>query len=259
MNGPSIAVVNEFARAFAQKGKGKGMTKEEILAWFRRYSNNVVDPEFYGMTLTKEKMFHHCLERLHIEDQYRALIDLCCSPPTTENSLPDETQRKELLERLHAYAAPNGLTIRVVTINPWEVRREWLKVIGRLEKSPEAAITSARTLLEKACKEVLRQTGSDHSDLRDGDLTRLVKKARKALGLKNGVDAIVGGISAVTNGMAELSNRVGDRHAVSNPGIVSLTEARLACDICLSLSVFLLDELRCKVDSTTSVVSEKPT
>ncbi|HFC03867.1 MAG TPA: hypothetical protein ENJ74_03235 [Nitratifractor salsuginis] len=165
MNGPSLAVVNEFSRAFAQKGKGKGMTRQEILDWFRRYSNNVVDPEFYDMNLTKEKVFHHCLERLHVEDQYRALIDLCCNPPTTENRLPDETQRKKLLEQLHAHGAPNGLTVRAVALDPWEVRREWIKVIGRIEKSPEAAITSARTLLEKSCKEILRQTESDHSEL----------------------------------------------------------------------------------------------
>ena len=71
--------------------------------------------------------------------------------------------------------------------------------------------------------------------------------------------SIVKGISAVSSGIAELSNTYGDRHGVANPCLVSLAEARLVCDMCLSLSVFLLDELRCKADSTSGVVSKEST
>jgi len=244
MNGPSLAITNEFAKTFARKGKGKGMTKVEILSYFRRYSNNVVDPEFYGLSLTKEKMFHHCLERLHVEDQYRALIDLCCTPPDSENVLPTENQRNELLERLHACGEPNGLTLYAIELDPWEVHREWLKVIGRTEKSPNAAITSARSLLERACKEVLRITEADHADLREGNVAKLVRHAKRALELKEGPDDILKGIGSIVNGLGEVSNRAGDRHGVGQTSSISLAEARLISNMCLSLSVFLLDELR---------------
>ena len=88
MNAPPVGTIAGFAKAFAQTGKGNGLTKEELLTFFRTYSANIPDPEFYGQTLTKQKLFHYCLERLHIEDQYRALIDLCCVPPETKNPLP---------------------------------------------------------------------------------------------------------------------------------------------------------------------------
>ena len=58
MNGPSTAVVQQFAEAFAQAGRWRGLSKDEILAFFRRYSNNVVDPQRYSVSdLNKQTIF----------------------------------------------------------------------------------------------------------------------------------------------------------------------------------------------------------
>lgn len=243
MIGPGKGVINEFAKAFAQKGKGKGLTKEELLSWFARYSNNVVDPEFYGVKMPKEKLFHHCLEKLYVEDQYLALIDLCREPPESKNALPSEEVRTDLLQRLLSTGEPTPLTPRLLELGPWEVKRQWLKVVSRIESSPAAAITSARTLLEQACRHACDALNADVASAK-GDLSKLIKAAKKALGLDNGSELVLAGMSSMVNGLAQRSNNAGDRHA--SAGIVSqvtATEARLFANLAASIAIFLLEDL----------------
>ena len=240
MNGPSAAVVEEFASAFAQTGRWKGLSKDEILAFFRRYSNNVVDPDFYGLGLTKHKIFYHCLERLHVEDQYSALIDLCGSPPESVNAIPDEQTRQELSNMLHAHAFSNGVSVRAASLDSWAIKREWLKTASRVEKSPAAAVTSARTTLEQTCLEVLRASGST---VRPNDLGKLFKAARRSLSLEGGTDRVAVGVATIVGAIAEASNAAGDRHAGNTPEI-PIAEARLMCDVSLALSLFLIDHMK---------------
>ena len=241
MNGPSAAVVEEFATAFAQKNKGHGLTKREILDFFRGYSSNVTDPDFYGLALTKHKTFYHCLERLHVEDQYRALIDLCTNPPESDNQIPDETTRRKLADMLHAHSYPNGVSVRGAALDSWPIKREWLKAASRVEKSPAAAVTSARTTLERTCREVLRVTGSE---AQPKDLGALVKAARTALNLQGGASRVAVGVTTIVNAIAEASNAAGDRHAGDGDSGVPIAEARLMCDVSLALSLYLLDQLK---------------
>ena len=249
MNQPSDALVNEFAVAFAQKGKGKGLTKEEILSFFRRYSSNVVDPGFYGMTLTKQKLFHHCLERLHVEDQYRALIDLATQPPESANQVPTEAARQGLVDQLRSHGAANGVTLRAAGISSWELRREWIKAIGRIEKNPDAAITTARTPLERACKDVIFAHDPDSSMLREGDVPRLVAVARKVVGLEGGADAVSSGIGSLAHGIDQRSNAAGDRHAAAEPSIPAVAEARFFCDVALAPSLLLVEQHQVSIPS----------
>ena len=243
MIGPSEGVVNAFAKAFAQKGKGKGLTKDELLAWFRRYSNNVVDPDFYGINLTKEKLFHHCLERLYVEDQYRALIDLCEEPPQSVNTLPGVDERKALLTEIFSAGSPSPATMRLLEIGPWEIQRLWLELIGRIERSPAAAVTSARTMLEQTCKSICTRLEVDTKPTA-GDLAKLVKVTRDALGLQDGAERVLSGMSTMVFGLAQRSNTAGDRHAPAmGSAPTTATEARLFANVAASISIFLLDHL----------------
>ncbi len=247
MNAPSAEALEEFAKEFAQKGTGRGLTRNEILAFFRRYSNNVIDPDSFGLTLTKRQIFHHCLERLHVEDQYRALIDLGSMPPDSDNPLPDEATRTRLVGMLHDHSYPTGVSRRAVALDSWPIKREWLKAVSRVEKDPAAAITSARTMLERTCREVLQTAGEDsHS----ADLGRLVKAARKALNLSGATDRAAQGVATIVQSIAEASNAAGDRHASRDEPGATLAEARLMCDMSMALCLFLVDEWKTQAIST---------
>ena len=249
MNAPSAAVIEEFAREFAQKGKGRGLTRNEILAFFRRYSNNVIDPD---LSLTKQSVFHHCLERLHVEDQYRALIDLGTIPLESENPLPDETTRARLLEMLHDHSYPTGVSRRTVALDSWPIKREWLKAASRVEKNPAAAITSARTTLERTCREVLEAAGEDS---RSADLGKLVKGARKALNLSGATGRAAQGVATIVQSIAEAANAAGDRHASRDNTGATLAEARLMCDMSMALCLFLVDEWKLQAVSERGSLS----
>ena len=238
MYGPSAAIVEQFAEAFAQKWKGHGLTRNEIVTFFREYSNNVVDPD---TPMTKQEIFGYCLRRLPIDDQYRALIDLCCQPPESKNALPDEAEREALKEILHAHSYSNGVSIRAVTLDSWPIKREWIKAASRVERDPAGAVTSARTTLERTCREVLKATELDE---RPNDLGRLVKATRRALNLRGGADGVATGVATIVNAIAEASNAAGDRHAGEGDPGVPIAEARLMCDVSLALSLYLLDQLK---------------
>ena len=235
MHAPTDAVVEEFARAFAQHGRWHGLLKDEILGFFRRYSNSAIaDP-----SMDKQDLFRHCLARLPIEDQYRALIDLCCQPPESKNALPDEAEREALKEILHAHSYSNGVSIRAVTLDSWPIKREWIKAASRVERDPAGAVTSARTTLERTCREILGSAGSGE---RPNDLGRLVKATRRTLNLRGGAEGVATGVVTIVNAIAEASNAAGDRHAGDGDPGVPIAEARLMCDVSLALSLYLIDQ-----------------
>jgi hypothetical protein len=238
-----MAIIQEFAVSFASKGKGNGLTKEEIVSYFRRYSANVVDPDYYGDTITKQQVFSYCLERLHVEDQYRALVDLCTCPPESVNKVPEEAQRGTLLEQLYSYADSTGLALQAAAMTSWALRREWLKALSRLERNPDAAITTARTMLEQACKEVVSHLDGANPALNEGDLPKLLKAARGCLSLGGGDDLVLNGLATIVRGLATRSNSAGDRHASGDPERVMLAEARLFCNLAGSAAVFLAEHL----------------
>lgn len=243
MQAPTDAVVDEFAQAFAQDGRWDGLLKDEILAFFRRYSNSTIADR----AMHKQDFFRHCLARLPVEDQYRALIDLCCQPPVSKNELPDDAKREALKEMLYAHSYSNGVSIRAVSLDSWPIKCEWLRAASRAERDPAGAVTSARTTLERTCREVLEATGARS---RSDDLGALVKAARKALNLNGAADLAAVGVTNIVNAIAEGSNAAGDRHASrDNPG-VTIAEARLMCDMSLALCLFLIDHLKVQPIST---------
>ena len=140
---------------------------------------------------------------------------------------------------LHAHSYPNGVSVRAVTLDSWPIKREWIKAASRVEKDPAAAVTSARTTLERTCREVLNATDSVETR---NDLGRLVRATRRALNLQGGAATVATGIGTIVNGLAEASNAAGDRHVGDGDPSVPIAEARLMCDMSLALSLYLIDQ-----------------
>jgi len=240
LNPPSAQVVCNFAETFCSRN---GMTREEILQHFKRYSNNILDPQEMGLNIsTKANLFRFCLTYLQIEDQYRFLLELCFAPPSSSRPIPSEEQRTSLATVLFSNGAENGLNLRGSTIPSWKIKTDWLKTISRIEKSPASAITSARTTLEDTCKEILIALNQqDLAQQAKGDLARLIKSTRKTLGIKPSPEQITAGIASILNGVSSGSNELGDRHGTGQISIIPLVDTRFICDICFSLSLFFHD------------------
>ena len=122
------------------------------------------------------------------------------------------------------------------------------KANERLSKSDyDGAITTARTLVEEFCKQIIIRTGKEMPTL-DGDLMKLYKAATKALNfdvptkdLNDTIKQILTGLTSITVGLSGLRNKMSDSHAPLYKS--SKRHAKLAINTAFTLCEFLLDSL----------------
>jgi hypothetical protein len=132
-----------------------------------------------------------------------------------------------------------------VVITEQHINSEWQKALGRVERDPEGAITSARTLIETVCKHILDREKQSYED--NGNIARLYKAAASTLNLSPEQHAatnfkqILSGASAIIDGLAGLRNTLGDAHGKSySSGRPATRHAQLAVNISGAMSQFLL-------------------
>lgn len=132
-----------------------------------------------------------------------------------------------------------------VAISEQHINDQWQKALDRVQRDPEGAITSARTLIETVCKHILDTVGQPYED--NGDVSRLYKTAAKSLNLSPEQHAatnfkqILTGASAIIDGLAGLRNTLGDAHGRSHStGKPATRHAMLAVNISGAMSQFLL-------------------
>lgn len=108
------------------------------------------------------------------------------------------------------------------------VRGAWTKAIERRASDPEGAITMARTLLESVCKHILEEAGDSEHEA-NPDLNKLYKQTASLLNLTKAqheevvFKQILGGCTAVVEGLGSLRNRLSDAH-----GVAPMTQHTLA-------------------------------
>jgi len=127
-----------------------------------------------------------------------------------------------------------------------EVRAEWQKAAERRRTDATGAITSARTLLETVCKHILDEREVAYSS--GADLPHLYHATPKALMIapsdhtEQVFKEILGGASAVVNGLGSLRNRLGDSHGVGRAAVrPSSRHAQLAVNLAGAVAVFLVE------------------
>lgn len=120
----------------------------------------------------------------------------------------------------------------------------WEKAIERKEIDPEAAITSARTLIESVLKYILDDQSIIYND--GADLPVLYKEVAKYLNLapelhNEGIfKQILGGVTSVVTGLGALRNKLGDAHGKSKTNVKpSVRHSELAVNLAGSMAVFL--------------------
>lgn len=192
-----------------------------VPGWVRRHRN--LD-QFWGFI--QPKFPSYAERRKFIWDEFRTLVDFAES----EGGHPSDIVVSEALDRVDAE----------------HVRIAWTKALERRSIDPEGAITMARTLLESVCKHILDEAGtSDHEAT--PDLNKLYKQTAALLNLTKAqheevvFKQILGGCTAVIEGLGALRNRLSDAHGKGKGGVKAAPRhAELAVNLAGSTALFLL-------------------
>jgi hypothetical protein len=126
---------------------------------------------------------------------------------------------RPLFERIEGVAAApsdHDVAVALEKFDSDTVHQLWLKAMERRETDPEGAITLARTLLETVCKHILDDRMATYEP--DSDLPGLYKMTAKSLNIAPSQHSeaifkqILGGCTAVVEGLDALRNRLSDAH-----------------------------------------------
>lgn len=137
------------------------------------------------------------------------------------------------------------------------IKIEWDKALQRREADPEAAITTARTLLETVCKHLLDKFDVEYSE--NTDLPKLYKILADQLNLSPDQHSeqifkqILGGCQSVINGLGSLRNKFSDAHGKkTNQVKPSYRHASLAVNLSGSMVSFLIETYKNKHTDTST-------
>lgn len=161
-------------------------------------------------------------------------------------------------DRLDALAAggsgPKVTEAALSTLDdPGAIRDHLDRIARSLDDDPRLAVGSAKELVESTAKLVLKRSGVEFG--KSDDLPSLVAKAHTALGINAkqvedsaenavGIRTLLGAVSRIGVGMAELRNQVGTGHGQAEvPTWVTPRHARLAVGSAQVWCQFVLETL----------------
>lgn len=122
----------------------------------------------------------------------------------------------DFLEKGDRAPADKNVTGVLEKFDAAHVHAAWSKALERRTADPEGAITSARTLLESVCKHILDEEDVAYDD--KDDLPKLYRKTAEKLNIapsqhtEDVFKMILGGCTAVVEGLGTLRNRLSDAH-----------------------------------------------
>lgn len=164
--------------------------------------------------------------RIFIWDEFGELLEFLES----KHTFPPEKNISELLQKFDS----NGIHFA------------WNKALERRATDPEGAITIARTILESVCKHILDAKGVEYNSAKI-ELSELYKVTAKELKLapeqhtEQIFKQILGGCSAIVNGLGTLRNKLGDAHGKGVlPVKPSARHAELAVNLAGTTALFLI-------------------
>jgi hypothetical protein len=179
--------------------------------------------QFWGYIKGKDGKYEG--RRQHIWDAFRPLLDYL----ERGGSAPADELVASVLEKFDAE----------------HVHAAWAKALNRRNTDAEGAITSARTLIEAVCKHILDKSGTPYDD--KDDLPKLYRQTAEFLNVAPSQHTepvfkqILGGCTAVIEGLGSLRNRLSDAHGKGKAGAKpAARHAELAVNLSGTLELFLL-------------------
>jgi hypothetical protein len=155
---------------------------------------------------------------------------------------------RPLLERAESGGltpADKSVSISLKAFNADVVHQLWSKAMERRENDPEGAVTLARTLLESVCKHILDGRGITYKN--DSDLPTLYKATSQCLNIAPSQHSedifkrILGGCTAVVEGLGALRNRLSDAHGTGKLSVKpAVRHAELAVNLSGAVAQFLV-------------------
>lgn len=152
----------------------------------------------------------------------------------------------DYLENRTSLPADNLIADSLRSFDEAGVHSVWKRALERRESDPEGAITIARTLLETVCKHILDDNGVEYDN--DIKLPSLYKLTAEKLNLspsqhtKDIFKQILGGCSAIVNGLGSLRNKLSDAHGKDSKAVKPAPRhAELAVNLAGSVALFLVE------------------
>lgn len=150
------------------------------------------------------------------------------------------------LEAQAGSPAANEITQVLQVFDMAHVHSAWQKALARKNTDPEAALTSARTLLESTCKHILDGLGAVYAET--ADLPDLYGVVAKALNLSPSQHTeqifkqALGGCHSVVQGLGSMRNRLSDAHGKGTTAYKPLPRhAALAVNLSGAMAMFLVE------------------
>lgn len=151
----------------------------------------------------------------------------------------------QALESSSQMPTDNVVTGVLPDLDSDHVHEIWQRALERRADDADGAITLARTLLESVCKHILDKSGESYPE--DCDLPKLYRRTSELLNLapsqhtEQVLKQILGGCTAVVEGLGSLRNRVSDAHG---QGVRSVRpaprHAELAVNLAGTMAMFLV-------------------
>lgn len=155
------------------------------------------------------------------------------------------------LEGVGASPSDHLVTGALTKFDAAHVHEAWAKALERRTSDPEGAITISRTLLESVCKHILEELGVQVDDA--PDLSKLYRQTAERLNLapsqhtEQVFKQILGGCTAVVEGLGALRNRLSDAHGKAKAGVrPAPRHAELAVNLSGALAMYLLETWEAK-------------
>ena len=151
----------------------------------------------------------------------------------------------ELLERTGSAPSDHVISVAIEKFDSANIQAAWSKALERRASDPEGAITMARTLLESVCKHILEEAASPYDD--SPDMNKLYRQTSERLNLapsqhtEQVFKQILGGCTAVVEGLGALRNRLSDSHGKGKARVKPASRhAELAVNLAGALAIYLL-------------------
>jgi len=161
----------------------------------------------------------------------------------------------EVLESGGPSPSDSVVSTAIETFDSAHVQSAWSKALDRRSSDPEGAITAARSLLESVCKHILDEANIEYGEGPDlGKLYRLTAEHLKlapSQHTEHVFKQILGGCTAVIEGLGALRNRLSDSHGKGKVAAKpAARHAELAVNLAGSLAMFLLSTYKARNEGT---------